>query len=519
MTQPLSGNNFVGFEEIASGESFKAYNPATNEALATAFQEATIAHVDTALALAKQAFAIYKRYPAARKAAFLTNIAERLRAAGSDIIRTAGQESGLGEGRLTGELERTAAQLELFARVLASGDWLDARIDEGTPDTRRMLGALGPVVVFGSSNFPLAFSVAGGDTAAALAAGCPVVVKGHPSHPGTSERVARVIIEAVKQAGLPAGVFSLLQSSRPDISTALVTHPTTAAVGFTGSSRVGRILYDAAAKRAEPIPVFCEMGSVNPVFIFDSALKDAATLAQAYAASLTLGAGQFCTNPGIAVLTEGEAARAFGHKLAQATAELESSTMLNAGIFTSYCDGLAQLENSVGVQLLTPEPRHDKAGNRPAAAVFATDAETFLGLEALQEEVFGPATLLIFCKHDAERLNVARALKGQLTASLHATEDELAAHPELLSVLSDRVGRLIFNGFPTGVAVNHAMQHGGPYPASTDPRFTSVGSAAILRFAKPVCYQDFPDALLPPELQAANPLAIRRLVNGSYEKG
>lgn len=514
MTQ-LSGNSFVGFDEVGSSKTFQRHNPATNKTLATSFAEATKEDVDKALRLARQAFASYKQPPAAAKADFLNAIAKGLRDEGEAITEIAGQESGLPQGRLSGELERTASQLELFAQVVQAGDWLDARIDEGEPDTRRMLSALGPVVVFGSSNFPLAFSVAGGDTASALAAGCPVVVKGHPSHPGTSEHVARVILNVAKTAGLPEGVFSLLQSSQPDISIALVTHPDTAAVGFTGSGRVGRILYDAAAKRSEPIPVFCEMGSVNPLFIFESALND--DLAQAYAGSLTLGAGQFCTNPGIAVLIDSEAARAFATNLAESAADLTPATMLNRGIFKAYCEGLEHLGDTAGTSLLTPAPEHDSSTNRGAHAVLSVDAATFLERDTLQEEVFGPATLLVFCKTEAERLEVARALKGQLTASLHSSEEELAAQPDLLSVLGDKVGRLIFNGFPTGVAVNDSMQHGGPYPASTDPRFTSVGSAAILRFAKPLCYQDCPDALLPPELQRANPLGIRRLVNGSYE--
>ena len=518
----LTGESFVGFGKTdagktGTGETFRAVNPASNEPLPTAFIEATNKDIERAMTLARAAFTSFRRSAARDKAAFLNRIAAGLRADADAIIRTADEETALGEGRLTGELERTAGQLEEFARVVEDGAWCDARIErgrEGKADLRRMLTALGPVVVFGSSNFPLAFSVAGGDTASALAAGCPVVVKGHPAHPATSERVARVVLAAARENGLPDGVFSLLQSSRPETSVALVTHPETAAVGFTGSGRVGRILYDAAATRPVPIPVFCEMGSTNPVFVFPGALENAGALAAGLAGSLTLGAGQFCTNPGVTVLVESPEAQTFAETLAQEVASGAPATMLTPGIFGAYRAGLEALLGTEGVDLMGEPLQHDARGNRGAHAVLSTDAATFLNTETLHEEVFGPVTLLIFCKNEAERLEVARNLHGHLTASLHASEAELSDQKELLSVLSDKVGRLIFNGFPTGVAVNHAMQHGGPYPATTDPRFTSVGSAAMLRFAKPVCYQDCPDALLPPELQRANPLGLWRLVDG-----
>ena len=517
----LHGKSFIGFQEKGQGESFQSSNPATNDLLPTEFVEASSQNVDAAVELARHAFETYRLCPAQKKADFLNATASNLRASSADIIAIAQQESALPEGRLTGELERTAGQLELFASLVAEGSWCDARIDEGgqgKADIRRFLSALGPVAVFGSSNFPLAFSVAGGDTASALAAGCPVVVKGHPSHPGTSERVARVIVETAQQHDLPEGVFSLLQSSVPDISIALVKHSGIAAVGFTGSGKVGRILYDAAAQRPEPIPVFCEMGSINPVFILPSALEDAPSLAAGLANSLTLGAGQFCTNPGITVLIDSSEARAFAKNVAIEVNERNKATMLNAGIFQSFCRGVESFLSTEGVTLLSDEPDHSASKNAGANAVFSTDAQTFLKLEHLQEEVFGPLGLIVFCKDEQERLELARHLQGHLTATLHASEAELSSQTELINVLTDKVGRLIFNGFPTGVAVNHAMQHGGTYPASTDARFTSVGSAAILRFVKPICYQDCPDALLPPELQRENPRGIWRRVNGELTK-
>ena len=516
--QHLSGKSFIGYSEVGTAKTFQHHNPATGEALRPAFAEATSDNVSQAVGLARAAFTSYRSCPPPQKAAFLSAVAAGLRADAEAIIRVADQETALGEARLKGELERTASQLELFARVVEAGDWLDARIETDGPDLRRMLVGLGPVAVFGSSNFPLAFSVAGGDTASALAAGCPVVVKGHPSHPGTSETVARVIVQAARANDLPEGVFSLLQSSKPETSLALVEHPEVAALGFTGSGRVGRILFNAASRRKEPIPAFCEMGSVNPVFILPSALNQSEALAQNLANSLTLGAGQFCTNPGITVLPEGPAGRAFTETFAAEVAALAPATMLNGGIFSAYQKGVERFTDTEGVSLFTPGPEHDEAAKRGAHAVLATDAATFLQHEWLQDEVFGPSTLLVFCQDAAERLAVAKALHGQLTATLHADEAELDAETELLSALSDKVGRLIFGGFPTGVAVNHAMQHGGPYPASTDPRFTSVGSAAILRFAKPICFQDYPDALLPPELKRGNPLDIRRLLNGEHSR-
>ena len=517
MPHTPQGSSLIGYEQAASsGSSFQAINPATNETLPITFYEAAQTDINNALTLAQQAYRTYKNTSPQTRADFLNKIATNLRDNATTIIKQAQQESALPEGRLNGELERTASQLELFARVVLEGHWRDVRIDtaEGQPDIRRMLGALGPVVVFGASNFPLAFSVAGGDTASALAAGCPVVAKGHPSHPATSELVAKLIVDAARDTSMPEGVFSLIQGAKPETSIALVTHPLTAAVAFTGSGKVGRILFDAAAKRDTPIPVFSEMGSTNPMFMFPSALENADALAQAFAASLTLGAGQFCTNPGVCVVIDSPQARTFVNKLAQHVTGQPTASMLNSGIYKNYCNALELLASQEGVSFVGDMPVHDDAINAGGHAVLRTDASTFLKNHSLQEEVFGPATLIVYCQNDAERLQVAEHLHGHLTASIHANEAELAAHTNLLSLLSDKVGRLIFNGFPTGVAVNHAMQHGGPYPASTDARFTSVGSAAILRFAKPICYQDCPDSLLPPELQQANPLNLWRLVNG-----
>jgi 2,5-dioxopentanoate dehydrogenase len=418
-------------------------------------------------------------------------------------------------------------QLRLFADHIEEGSWVEARIDTPDParsplprpDLRRMLIPLGPIVVFGASNFPLAFSVAGGDTASALAAGCPVVFKAHPAHPGTSELVARALLRAAEASGMPAGVFSLVHGWSHEVGLALVRHPLTRAVGFTGSLRGGRALFDAAASRAEPIPVYAEMGSINPVFLLPSALRErSAALAQGLAQSILLGAGQFCTNPGVILGVRGESLARFRAQLADRIQAAEPGVMLYEGIHTTYAAALERAQTK-GAEIVAAAP--EAASRGPCASrptLLATDAVRFLADPELREEMFGPVSVLVGARDASELERVAQALEGQLTATVHGTEEELGNHSRLIHILQRKAGRLIFNGFPTGVEVGHAMHHGGPYPASTDPRTTSVGTAAITRFARPVCYQDFPDAALPAALRNRNVMGIWRLVDGKLTR-
>jgi 2,5-dioxopentanoate dehydrogenase len=428
-------------------------------------------------------------------------------------------ETALPRPRLAGEVARTCGQLRLFSTVIEDGSWADARIDRAIPDRkptprpdiRSMLVPIGPVAVFGASNFPLAFSVAGGDTASALAAGNPVIVKAHPAHPGTSEIVATVITEAVAQAGMPAGVFSMLYDDGFVIGQELVKHPAIEAVAFTGSQRGGRALMDIAARRERPIPCFCEMGSLNPVFVLPGALaEDPQSKAKGLYGSFTLGAGQFCTKPGIVFVPETEGADAFRQELCALTTASSGFTMLTAAIADAYHRGLAE-------RAALPILRTNAAGTSSAqssAVLFEADLCTLEANTLLNEEIFGPSTLLVNWSDREELLTAAEELDGHLTATLLGTEADLAANRDLVAILEQKVGRLIFNGYPTGVEVSHAMVHGGPYPATSDNRYTSVGSRAILRFVRPRCYQNFPQHALPEALRDENPLGISRLVDG-----
>jgi alpha-ketoglutaric semialdehyde dehydrogenase len=413
----------------------------------------------------------------------------------------------------------------MFATLIREGSWVDARIDRAVPerkpapkpDIRRMLIPLGPVAIFSASNFPLAFSVAGGDTASALAAGCPVVVKAHPAHPATSELTARAIMSAAEKTGMPGGVFSLLHSTRNEIAVAVVQHPLARAVGFTGSLRAGRALFDAAARRPEPIPVYAEMGSVNPVFILPGALTERAeTIAEGLKASVLLGTGQFCTCPGLAIGIGSEQFSRFSNELKRLITSARPGPMLHAGILHAYETGLAHLAGIAGVESVQSMSSADESGMEARPSVFFTTPDTFTRHRALSEELFGPSTVVVRCNSRSELLAVAGNLEGHLTATIHGTPKDLSEYAELVSLLEEKVGRLIFNGFPTGVEVCASMQHGGPYPATTDSKTTSVGTAAILRFARPVAYQNFPDFALPPELQDANPSRVSRLVDGRW---
>ncbi len=476
------------------------------------FPDTTPADLAAACAAAAAAFPLYAALAPAARAAFLEKIADELLALGDPLLETAGRETNLPRARLEGERARTCGQLRLFAALVREGSWVDARIDPALPDRkplprpdlRRMLRPLGPVAVFGASNFPLAFSVAGGDTASALAAGNPVVVKAHPAHPATSALAGAAVTRAVAACGLPAGTFALVHGAGPDVGLALVRAPEIAAVGFTGSQRAGRALFDAAAARPSPIPVFAEMSSANPVFVLPGALRErGAALAEGLAGSFTLGVGQFCTKPGLVVGVASPEWDAFGAALAARARAVPAAPMLHPGIAENFARGVAAVS---AVEWL--------AGAPGPAYVARTDAATFLATPALAHEVFGPFTLLITARDAAELRSLAAALEGQLTATLHGTPEDLAAAADLAALLAHKAGRVLCNGFPTGVEVAPAMQHGGPYPATTDTRFTSVGTAAIFRFARPVCYQNFPDALLPAALQNANPLGLLRLVDG-----
>jgi NADP-dependent aldehyde dehydrogenase len=519
----LTGRSFIGSRRGAAGSApIQGLNPATGQTLEPVYLSASAAEVDQAVELAAQAFPVYAATSGKARGAFLRRIADGLDSIQQQLAERAHQETALPMPRLLGEVTRTTGQLRVFASLAEEGSWVEARIDSPLPERkpqprpalRSMLRPLGPVVVFGPSNFPLAFSVAGGDTASALAAGCPVIVKAHSAHPGTGELVAEIMQQAVPDAGLPEGVFSLLYDAGVEAGAALVRHPLVQAVAFTGSLGAGRALMDMTAARTHPIPCFAEMASCNPVFILPGALaKDADAVAQGLFNSFTLGAGQMCTKPGIVLLPERDQTPAFAAKLAELVSQAQPFTLLTAGIARAYSTG-ASLRGTHAT-LAAQAAVTDSAPACPAnAQVFRTTLKEFLEQPELSEEIFGPNTLLVYCESPDEYLRAAKALDGHLTATVLGSEEDLAAHRELIAVLEQKAGRLIFNGFPTGVEVAHAMVHGGPYPSTSDSRFTSVGSAAIYRFARPVCFQNFPDALVPAELRAANPLGILRLVDG-----
>ncbi|GLR13954.1 semialdehyde dehydrogenase [Chitinimonas prasina] len=521
----LQGLSLIGYDHGSPSDSrFQASNPATGELLPQHFHAAHPSELDRAVTLAQQAAPAYAALGGSLHGAFLRGIAERLEALADELAELVPQETGLPEARVRGELARTTGQLRLFAQLAEQGDWVDARLDSAQaqrlpqprPELRSMLQPLGPVAVFGASNFPLAFSVAGGDTASALAAGCPVVVKAHPAHPATSERIGLAIIEAARALDLPEGVFSLLFDAGISIGQALVKHPGIQAVGFTGSLRAGRALMDAAAARPHPIPVYAEMGSSNPVIVLPQSLsRHAESIADGLAASVTLGNGQFCTCPGLVLAVEGEGYQRLRDRLTLQLAKVQAAPMLSAAIAASFHDALATRARQEGVvQLLcnTPGP------HRTGPALLETDADRVLAQPALTHEVFGPVTVLVRCANPAELMQVLHSLDGQLTATLHAETTELAAWPGLPALLASKAGRVLFGGYPTGVEVCHAMVHGGPYPAASDSRSTSVGAASLLRFARPICYQNWPDELLPAALQAANPLGLMRMVDGQYRR-
>lgn len=520
----LTGKMLIGQHAVCGHrQAIQAINPATDQPLAPAYLGGDGEHVEQACALAWAAFDAYRETSLAARAAFLETIADNIEALGDELIERAMAETGLPRARIQGERGRTCAQLRTFARTVRAGEWLDVRVDTAQParepmprgDLRQRHIALGPVAVFGASNFPLAFSVAGGDTASALAAGCPVVVKAHGAHPGTSELVGRALAKAVKDCGLPDGVFSLLYGSGREVGIALVTDPRIKAVGFTGSRSGGIALTQAAQARPEPIPVYAEMSSINPVYLFAAALQARAeALAQGFVASLTQGAGQFCTNPGLVIAVAGPALERFVATVSELLPACTAQTMLTPGIFQAYQTGVGTLAQHAQV---AAKGLAAQGPNQGQAQLFVTQASAFLRNEHLQAEVFGAASLVVACANDEEVRQVSEHLEGQLTATLHLDDADLTRAQALLPVLERKAGRLLVNGWPTGVEVCDAMVHGGPFPATSDSRSTSVGTAAILRFLRPVCYQDFPDSLLPAALQHANPLLLRRLLDGQRE--
>jgi NADP-dependent aldehyde dehydrogenase len=505
--------------------TLRGINPATGAAIDPPFAEAGPAELERACALAWAAFDTFRETGLEARAAFLEAIASRILSLGDALIERASTETGLPHARIEGERGRTVGQLRLFAQVVRDGSWLDARIDPAQPDRTPLPRAdlrlrnvpVGPVAVFGASNFPLAFSVAGGDTASALAAGCPVVVKAHPAHPGTSELVGQAVRAAVADCGLPEGVFSLLFGAGNWLGGALVEDRRIKAVGFTGSRGGGLALVRIAASRAEPIPVYAEMSSINPVILLPGALaRRAGEIGKGFVGSLTMGAGQFCTNPGLVLAQDGPDLDAFMQAAAEAMRPAPAGTMLTSGIFKAYQGGVARLASNPSVVEVAHGQNADGV-NRGRAALFATDADGFLSDETLQEEVFGASSMVVRCRDIAAMRALLERIEGQLTVTLHMDDVDLGAARALLPTLERKAGRVLVNGWPTGVEVSHAMVHGGPFPATSDGRSTSVGTLAIRRFLRPVCYQDLPPDLLPEALRDANPWHVPRLMDGRRE--
>jgi len=521
----IDGAILVGFQDLQSDKRFTAVNPATGETLEPSFSSAGPDAVEQAAALAAAAFPAYAGTDPARRAAFLEACAEAILAIGDELIERAMAETGLPRARLEGERGRTVGQLRLFAQVVRQGDWLDATIDPALPDRqplprpdlRRVNIPLGPVAVFGASNFPLAFSVAGGDTASALAAGCPVVVKGHPSHPGTGELVARALIAAVRESGMPEGTVSYLPGETNELGGALVSDPRIKAVGFTGSRAGGLALVRIARERPEPIPVYAEMSSVNPVVLMPAALEARAeALGPAFVQSLTMGAGQFCTNPGLVLAIDSPALDRFVAAAAEALAAAPGAVMLSPGIHANYERGVKALEGHEAVRTVA-RGCVGEGLNQGTGALFETDAASFLADRALGHEVFGSSSLVIRCRDLDEIVRVLASLEGQLTATLHLDPADEADAAKLVPVMAGRAGRVLANGWPTGVEVSPAMVHGGPFPATSDSRTTSVGTLAIMRFLRPVCFQNMPAALLPEALADSNPWGVARRIDGNRE--
>ena len=527
----LRGYSIIdGQSRESNGATFYGLDPTTGARLDPVYHCASLADLNRAADLAEEAFIAYRKLSGRERGRFLRHIADGIEAIVPELVDRANRETALPEARLKGESARTINQLRLFAQVVEEGSWVNARIDPAQPerkplprsDIRSMMKPLGPVAVFGASNFPLAFSVAGGDTAAAFAAGNPVIVKAHHAHPGTSELVGTVIARSVRECGLPSGVFALLFGAGSEIGAALVDHPKVKAVGFTGSLSAGKALMQRAAARPEPIPCFMEMSSVNPLFVLPEAMHTGtAQIAAGLFGSFTLGVGQFCTKPGLVYLPRNADADALVAELKTLVEKASASPMLTEGISKSYHSGIANRQAHSHVNTVA-QATSDGAANTYAAyaapVLMQIDAKDLLANPELATEVFGPSALVIRYDSREQLMDLAGSIEGQLTATLHGTESDLAAFADLIAILERKAGRLIVNGFPTGVEVCHAMVHGGPYPATSDSRATSVGTYSIYRFVRPICYQDFPQASLPQELKNDNPLRIMRLIDGQLTR-
>ena len=489
------------------------------------FKDHTTAEIEEVMKNAWKAFHQYRKFSLQDRAAFMHSIADELENSGDALIQTAMQETNLPEARLKNERARTVFQLRSYADACQAGNWLEARIDTANPDKtppkpdiRKMLVPLGPVVVFGASNFPFAYSTAGGDTACAFAAGCPVIVKAHPAHAQTSEMVAQLITKAAEACKMPKGIFAHIYGASTEVGKALVTNPHTKAVGFTGSYLGGKALFDWANQRKEPIPVFAEMGSVNPVFLLPGKLKQsAADTAKLYAGSITLGVGQFCTNPGLIIGVDGDDLQSFIDTLGQEISKVQPATMLHPGIAKGYAEKRAAALAQENVNTIAVSET-DAKENQGQPTIASASGQAFLNNPVLHQEVFGPYSLVIRCKDMSEMIAVTKHLEGQLTATLMATEEDINNNDALIEAVKNICGRFILNGVPTGVEVCLSMQHGGPFPATTDSRFTSVGADGIKRFARPIAYQNWPDSLLPAELKNKNPLGIWRTINNELTK-
>jgi NADP-dependent aldehyde dehydrogenase len=533
----VTGSHYIAGQarpsDSLTGEDFRSFDPVGDEAFGPSFRDASSAWIDEAAKAAESAAEAFRRSSRETRARLLEAVAEGIETLGDELIETASRETALPIGRITGERGRTVGQLRRFANTVREGSYLGLRIDPAQPDRapipradlRQMKLAIGPVAVFGASNFPLAFSVAGGDTAAALAAGCPVLVKGHPGHPATSELVARAITEAVAKLELPAGIFSLVHGRGVEVGGGLAKHPAVQAVAFTGSLRGGRALFDMAAARPQPIPVYAEMGSVNPVLLLPGALSERGRgLAEGLANSLTMGVGQFCTNPGLVVALTGDDASysAFANALREQVGAKPAGTMLHPGIAASYSAELGRRRSHAALQ---GEGRGGsgsaaQAQHAAQAAFFEIDALRLADAPELLEEHFGPSTLVVRARSTEEACEVIARVEGQLTATVHGTDTELegadAGLHGLLDALETKAGRVLFGGMPTGVEVCDAMVHGGPYPATTAVATTSVGTAAIDRFVRPLCWQNAPQSRLPVELRDENPDGLLRLIDGKW---
>jgi NADP-dependent aldehyde dehydrogenase len=519
MTRIL-GHNYIGGQRSALGSvKLQSVDAETGEALPHDFIQASPEEVDAAAKAAAAAYPAYRSLSAERRAQFLDAIANELDALGDEFVTLVCRETALPAARIIGERGRTSGQMRLFASVLRRGDFYGARIDQALPerqpfprpDMRQYRIGLGPVAVFGASNFPLAFSTAGGDTAAALAAGCPVVFKAHGGHMATAEHVADAIIRAAEKTAMPAGVFNMIYGG--GVGEALVKHPAIQAVGFTGSLKGGRALCDMAAARPQPIPVFAEMSSINPVIVLPQALQDRAeTIARGLTASVVQGCGQFCTNPGLVIGIRSPQFSAFLQLVSEMMADQPAQTMLNAGTLSSYGNGLQKLLDHPGIEHLAGQPQQ---GRQAQPQLFKADVSLLIeGDAVLQEEVFGPTTVVVEVADQAQLSAALSGLHGQLTATIIGERADFEQFGELTALLEQKVGRILLNGYPTGVEVCDSMVHGGPYPATSDARGTSVGTLAIDRFLRPVCFQNYPDYLLPEALRNANPLGIQRLVDG-----